>query len=121
MSLTIKIWNTTSGSVTIQPEWSMREPTGKVFNLNRTPAGTHTLYTYATFNQWKLPLKFIPSSAASFINSLFLAAREARLEMIEDGVSSVYSVMITNARAPLYQVVKPLVDYWQGELELSVY
>lgn len=121
MSLSFKIWNASSGSVALSPEWSLKEDIDKIWNLNRTPAGTATLYTYAVFNIWTLPCKYVPYSDAAFINSIFSGTRMCQLEVIEGGVSKVFSCVFMNPRSPFQRLEKSLGSYWQGEVQLSVY
>lgn len=121
MSFTVKIWNQSSGSVELSPEWQLKEDFDKIWNLNRTPSGNATLYTYAYWREWKIPLKLVPSSAAAWINSLYLGARSCQLEVIEGGVSQVYSVMIMNASKPFMQFTEPHYNRMSGELKLSEY
>lgn len=107
--------------MTIEPEWSLSDGMAKIYNFNRTPSGTHTIYTYAAYREWRIPLKFIPTSAATFINSIFLGPRIGQLEINVDSVTSVYSVMVLNTKSPMNQMVKPDINYWQGELLVSEY
>lgn len=121
MSLTVRLWNQSSAYVAIQPEWGTVEDFGKIWNLNRTPSGNATLFTYATYRQWSFPCRLVPSSAAAFINSIYENNRTAQLELIRGGVSQVYSVIFLNKKSPFQQLDKPDLSYSKGEIELSGY
>jgi len=121
MSVGIRIWNQSSAYVSIEPQWTMREDLGKIWNLNRTPSGNATIYTYATWREWKIPAKLIPASAASWINSLYLGQRTCVLEIIENSVSSVYSVMIVGKDSPFHMFSEPHINRMDGEIYLSEY
>lgn len=121
MSLSVRIWNQSSSFVELAPQWSMEEDIDKIYNLNRTPTGNATLYTYATWREWKIPLRLVPSSVAAWVNSLYTGERSCRLEVIENGVSQVYSVMIVNKESPFTQFAAPHYNYYNGELKLSEY
>lgn len=121
MSLTVKIWNAASEFVTVQPDWTFKNDTDKISELNRTPAGKATLYTYGTFKVFTLPLRFVPYSDAGWINEIYDGSRMCQIELIQDGISAVYSVVFLNTKSPFYQLEKPLNVHWQGEVKLSEY
>jgi hypothetical protein len=121
MALTVKIWNQSSAYVALEPQWSLKDDIDKDWNLNRTPSGAATLYTYATWKNWDMNFRYIPTSAAVFVNSIYGSTRQCQLELIEDGVSAVYSVMMLNDKSPFQKLEEPLTDRLEGSLALSVY
>jgi hypothetical protein len=121
MSLTYKLWDATSGAITLDPGWSLKEDIDKNLDLNRTPSGAATLYTYATWRNWEFQFRSIPTSVCTFIHSIFNSTRLCQLEVINGATSHVYSVMITNDKSPFQRLESPCIDRWQGDLALSVY
>jgi hypothetical protein len=121
MGVTFKIWNSSSGSVTLAPEWDADENHKKEWNLNRAPSGTATVYTYAFWRLWKFAFRYTPYSDAGFLNSIFSGTRLCQVETIENAVSRVNSAMITSNKTPFVQLEKGFADRWQGEIELSEY
>jgi hypothetical protein len=121
MSLTIKLWNQSSAYVTLNPEWATKEDMDKIWNLNRSPSGNATLFTYATFRIWSIPCRMVPASDAAFMNTLYSQSRVAQLELIRDGVSQVHSVTFIGNKSPFQENEIPDVRYFKGELALSAY
>lgn len=121
MGAVFKVWDSSSGSVALEPLFSIKEDIAKEQNINRTPSGNATVYTYSTWRTWNLSFRLVPAADAAFVNSIFSGSRLCQLEVIEDGVSQVYSGMIVNDKSPFHELDKPHTDRWSGDLSLSAY
>ena len=119
--MSLIIFPSSPGSnVTLEPEWDYE--TNDIQNRNEhvSRSGRRYLYIWATMKRWKVPISFVTSQDASYINSWWQSG--TALYMIDTLRPTVTnSVMILNTTLPVGKYVQPYTTLYAGDITLGTY
>lgn len=121
MSITFTLWDSSSNSVTFEPDWNGEEGGDKSLNLHRAQQGNLYRYNYGSWREFDLKVDLLPNSAALFINSLWLANEGCTLEVDLSGTIETFSVAIVNKELPFNEWAIWDHSRRKGSLKLSEY
>lgn len=121
MSITFKLWDSSSNFITFEPDYGSPESASRHLNRTRAQQGKLYSHTYGFWRTWDFTISFIPSSAAVFCNSIWLDHSGCQLEIDLDGVSEVYSVFIQNKQLPFSELSTYEAERLKGKLTLTEY
>lgn len=111
----------TSGDhVQLYPEWSFDRDDENIQTRHKTRSGKQYVYKWGAISKWKMPLSYLNSHDASYINSWWRTNAELKL-IDEDNPTQVYSVMIFGDKLPMGTYVKPYTSLYKGTIELATY
>jgi len=100
------------------PEW---RAFSKEEKDDRSRTGRKYRYRWGDFDKVKFSADFVPSSAASLVNSWWRGNEELMLSIVSSGVSAVYSVQLEGGSSPFKSFVKPYTDLYRGIIDLETY
>jgi len=121
MSLTYKLWDSSSNSVTLVPNWDLKDQKEKIFDRSRAKTGSLFQYDHGHFRIVSMKFEFTASSVASVVNSWWENQQLCQLDISSNSVSEITSVMIINKDTPFSKFTKPYIDKFSGKLDLSTY
>ncbi len=121
MSLTFKLWDSSSGSVDLLPEWNYKDGKTKIYDRSRSKTGGLFQYSHGHYQEFVLNVKFAPSSVAGTVNSWWENQQLCQFDVNSNGTSAITSVMITNKKSPFQSFSKLQIDRYDGKIELSTY
>jgi len=101
--------------ITIFPQQNVLDEKKMTRASDTTLSGVPRKYKWAEFDNFIIPIKFMPDSDSSQVNEWWRA--QTTLTFSFDLID--YSVKITNAGRPFTGTTKPYVDEWAGQINLE--
>lgn len=121
MNFTFKLWDGSSNSVILLPDFNYKKETEQVADTTRSKDGSLYRFKYGDYTTFKLEVPFIDTSLASTVNSWFEVQQLCQFEISSGGGAEVNSVMFINDSSPFDGFSTPDGLYMSGKLELSTY
>ena len=111
----------TNGSyvVSLNPEYDLKMDTRKVENSHRTRTGGMYRYVWGSYDRVKFSIENISSKDANKINTWW--KNNTPLMLYDLSSTVVVSGYLTNASAPIDQMVQPYYNLFKGIIELEGY
>lgn len=103
--------------INVHVEWSAVRQNVKDEWVARSSSGRLLKYRHGSHQRIRLPIRYVNSSTRAIVDSWWLS--DADLFLVEEGVSDVFSVHITNTSRPFEKSEKPYQDRFSGVIELE--
>lgn len=117
--MTWAIFVDSANSISLYPNWDLKQPDKKIESIHRPRSGTQYRYKWGYYSEFKFSVDFVNSRDASIINSWWSTNTE--LLFMDEDTTKVYSVVFQNSDQPLTTRNKPLLDQFKGKIELGTY
>ena len=121
MSTNYYLGTSSADAVTLLPEKSYRAGKKQIRSVLRTRGGGLFLYTWGDYEKYKIPVDYMPASAASLVNSWWETNTELLFFVESGGATEVHSVMILNTDTPMDSHAPPYVDKYKGTIKQEGY
>lgn len=119
MAIVWQLGPSSASAVTLGPEWTLKDEAKQKRTDARTHDGTLYIRRWYTYDSLKVPVKYVPASDYSVINSWWSTNTQLLLFISNSGTTDVRTVYITNDSRPLPSYSNPYDDHYDGVIELS--
>ena len=114
------LFSDSSTSVTLSPEYDYEHLPSKIQSRRRGIDGTEYVYNFGTYTEFSVPVEHVTSSDREQLYSWWL--NNTSLVWQEDaGVTSEYTVRMTDDVFPLRKRNKPYFHQFMGTIKLSTF
>lgn len=106
-----------TGLVTLYPEFDYVEEDQPIDDIHRTKAGVWYRYKWSQYARVRIPVLYLTSAQASMVNTYWSSSTAVRWWWTDDSI--VNSGHIVNDAKPIGQRILPYQDLFKGEIILE--
>ena len=108
-----------NSSVTLHPEWGMREERHGSAQHHRSLSGRGSALPWSAHTRLHLPLRFVTSAQRSFVQALWEAGAPVALTLNSSHHPSTVRGVLANDGSPLGELELAYTDRWRGTLRVE--